>query len=366
MYFIEKKFGYYRVNIGNDRYLESSSKVEALELARTLNGWVTYHFNDECFSQFDWSNAIPESIDELYDARAMQIREKYDRVVLMYSGGYDSDNILKTFIRNNLKIDAIVYFYYGLVQHDPDHDLNLEWRLQTWPRLQNILPTIPHTELIRLDLSDLTLDIIDRHYEDYLYVSRCGLAPNNISRSYLRYKLPTIYRDSDSACIIYGIDKPRIRYQNSKFIFNFLDLVVGGTHGIIANSGIEYFYWSADSPKIVIKQAQIAKQYWQSNLEKLHSHTKNQKNQNLGIVLDHDYIPLQQLIYPQCQGHYHSVRPAVAMTGTRDVWLFNGNTDYSKKLQKIYQSYKNLPKEWFNGHDPHKGLIGHLSQDYIL
>jgi len=51
---------------------------------------------------------VSESLDFLYALRARQLREKYDYLVLYFSGGADSTNILKTFIDNNIFLDEIV------------------------------------------------------------------------------------------------------------------------------------------------------------------------------------------------------------------------------------------------------------------
>ena len=62
------------------------------------------------FSKCDWTTE-PEPgvpLSEYYRRRAQQIRDKYDYVVLLYSGGPDSNNILHAFVHNGIKIDEIV------------------------------------------------------------------------------------------------------------------------------------------------------------------------------------------------------------------------------------------------------------------
>ena len=43
----------------------------------------------------------------MYVERCNQLRDKYDYLVLHYSGGSDSHNILHTFLTNNIKLDEI-------------------------------------------------------------------------------------------------------------------------------------------------------------------------------------------------------------------------------------------------------------------
>lgn len=364
MFYVDKKYGFYRVNY-NQQIVETFSKIEALELAQRHKGWPSYHFHDEIFSSYDWKKEIKENIDSLYRKRAEQLRSQYKHLVLLYSGGFDSNNILKTFVKNNIHLDAIVCFYYSVDHDNNESDINQEWQLQTWPRLQKLLPLIPQTELIRLDLTDLSLNVIEQLYNEYLYYIPGYIAPNSLSRSFIKSKLPKKYRESDVG-IMYGHEKPRLRFKDDQFIFNFSD--IGNTNRpIIQDSGVEWFYWSPSCPELVIKQAQILKNFWLANKELINSHVKNRKNSDLGTVLDHDYVPAQKMIYPQCNENlYYTWRPQSNVFGRRDQWLYDSNTDSKDKIMKIYKSLCELPKNWFNNGSHDQGLVGSLSKDYIL
>ena len=98
-------FGFYRV--GN---LKLYSQIEALEISQRLNLPITWHFNDEVYSSFDWTKEPDESISELYKKRCEQLREKYDYLVLFYSGGADSDNILNSGPNNTSICFSIISF----------------------------------------------------------------------------------------------------------------------------------------------------------------------------------------------------------------------------------------------------------------
>ena len=85
--------GYYQVND-----LKIKSKIEACLTATQLNTVPVWNFNDEYFSSFDWSIEPQEDIEELYKKRALELREKYDHIVIHFSAGRDSGNIMDTFI----------------------------------------------------------------------------------------------------------------------------------------------------------------------------------------------------------------------------------------------------------------------------
>jgi len=361
---LEEKFGYFLVHYNDTEYL-TCSKVEALQLAQRTNGWVTWHFNDDVYGAYDWQQQISKSITDLYRERAEQLRKQHDHLVIMYSGGYDSHNMLCAFLDNQIKVDAIVFFYNSM-DSNPDTDITLEWKLQTWPRLQNILAQHPEIEFLKIDISHHSLNVIDQHRDDYYYISGGALAPNFIGQSYLQQLLPKKFTTGRLG-MLYGVDKPRLRYKNGNFYFNFYDMG-HRVKPVIPGSGIEYFYWGRDCPELVIKQAQIAKQYWQANKSFMETHATNKLNADLGLVLDHDWDPLQRLIYPYCsQGIFLTWRPASVTFGQRDKWIYRSNHEAKHKLQDIYKSFISaVDSRWFNQQKPSKGLISHISQDYVL
>ena len=89
----QSKFGYYQVG----ELLTTFSKVEALGWSQRFNQPVQYRFNDLVFDSYNWTVEPAESLVQLYQRRAQQIREKYDYLVLFYSGGADSHNMLQSF-----------------------------------------------------------------------------------------------------------------------------------------------------------------------------------------------------------------------------------------------------------------------------
>jgi asparagine synthetase B (glutamine-hydrolysing) len=98
----QDKFGFYQV--GDFR---TYSKFEAIEQHTKTNKKLQWNFNDTIYRSYKWDQEPKESLSELYRQRAQQIREQYDYVVLWFSGGADSTNILNAFIDNNIKLDEV-------------------------------------------------------------------------------------------------------------------------------------------------------------------------------------------------------------------------------------------------------------------
>ena len=87
--------GYYKV--GQEKFV---SKILAAIKATELKLPMTWHFHDDVFAKVKPTGQI--SLKELYKERALQLREKYDYLILNYSGGSDSWTILNTFLENNI------------------------------------------------------------------------------------------------------------------------------------------------------------------------------------------------------------------------------------------------------------------------
>ena len=88
------------------------NKIECLQYASKIKNYkVSYHLFDSAYEALDWTAEPKSSLDELYKLRAWQIRDKYKYVVLAFSGGADSSNVLDTFIENNIPLDEIVTYY---------------------------------------------------------------------------------------------------------------------------------------------------------------------------------------------------------------------------------------------------------------
>ena len=84
------------------------SKVYALIKASEKNTRATWWYYNEIFDNANENFKLHDaSVEAMYRQRALQLRESYDYLILNYSGGADSHNILATFLKNNIKLDHI-------------------------------------------------------------------------------------------------------------------------------------------------------------------------------------------------------------------------------------------------------------------
>ena len=179
---INKKLGYYTVN-----GVEFDSKIKALTHATQTGFSPEWHFNDMAYQSYDWSKEPDLTLDQLYDIRTRDLREKYDYLILSYSGGADSHNILMSFIRQGIHLDEIVV---NTMEKGNKKSTNLvagdvkatnaaaEHDLQTVPRLKEAAALLPNTKITVCDLTDYLFDYLEgKGDESWVFDKREGLNP---------------------------------------------------------------------------------------------------------------------------------------------------------------------------------------------
>jgi hypothetical protein len=355
------KYGYYQVG---DRI--TRSKVEAIDWCQPHNGWPTWHYHDEVFSSYNWQQEPKETIEQLYQARAKEIREKYDHVVLMYSGGYDSHNMLMAFLSQGIVPDELAFFYHSY--SDETNVINIEWDAQTSHRLKAISAAWPMIKFRRIDMTEMLLAFISKHIDDVPYLST-NLAPNHALRSSFNHLVKDWFdlkNQGRTLRLLYGMDKPRLRYNGTNYIFNFYDTLRNGAIDKSEHDDQEWFYWSPSSTKICIKQSHIVKRFWQANRESW-KELKCTHNKDLGWLFDRENKDVMRLIYPWCEGVFLSWKPANDFYGDRDLSVITANADITKKYLSMCQSVaKRIAPMYFNQGNVDKGYVGAISKDYIV
>ena len=261
----QDQLGYYSVG-----KLKFYSKLEALELAKKLGQDVKWHFNDEAYSSYDWTQEPTETLEELYCARALQLREKYDYLVLWFSGGADSTNVLDSFLKNNIKIDEVVSFVNYSVTGSKHDFVNGEVFNVAIPRIEEAQKQQPWLKHTIVDIAQSQVDLFsskDAKF-DWTYDINGLWNPNNVARQYLKMSVPSwanMINSGKKVGFIYGVCKPRVFVVNNKYYWRFDD----GQHGSSRKTQDdnrewdfnELFYWSPDCAKIAIKQGHVVKNF---------------------------------------------------------------------------------------------------------
>jgi hypothetical protein len=276
--YINKKLGYYVCD-----NLEFDSKIRACLHAVEHVKPVTWIFNNAEFNKCDWKTEPTETLDQLYDRRARQLREEYDYIVLSYSGGADSHNILTAFERQGLHIDEIVTntmtkasskaMIVNVNNRDAYNAPEAEHNLQTIPRLREIALRLPKTKITIADCSDALFNELETAGDaSWVLNKREGLNPAGMTRfNYLHFSEIKKQFDKDrKIAVVVGIEKPRTTIYRGDLLMAFSDrttnmITVAEHLKEYPNATVEFFYWSVDCIEIMIKQGHVIKNWLNAN-----------------------------------------------------------------------------------------------------
>lgn len=264
------KHGFFQV-----RDFITLSKFEAWQYAAKNNievAEIKLNFNDEHLSRFDWQKEPAESITDLYIKRAKELREKYDYLVLLFSGGIDSYTILHTFLDNDIKIDEIITCCN--LDHLPKDGLFNQ---------EVFKAALPHIESLNLEKRGILHRVVeignliqnqyshDWHLQNSLYMVN-GIICNwsYFLRSGLlkmeQHHQMFLSGHGKSIGYVWGLDKPNIQVKDNKFYYQYVDQVpdfalkkfaVDFYDPLLKNFHDEAFFVSNDNPEIVIKQSHM-------------------------------------------------------------------------------------------------------------
>lgn len=252
--------GYYKV--GEKLFL---NKLEALQYSAQIVTPVTYHWFDEAFDTFDRSLLGTVSLDALYKERAQRLRDKYDYLILNYSGGCDSWNILKTFLDNNIKLDQVMVCwpfgasktYKPNIKDVSADNFMSEWDFTTKPDLEWLAQHHPDIKIELIDWAEPFINnpnfVNERSFDNLNHFHNLA----DLARS-------TLFSETERDMIekgktvgtIWGLDKPNISRLGNQIGMSFYDSVTTVAHPAPCNPfGTEYFYWDPNMPILAYEMA---------------------------------------------------------------------------------------------------------------
>jgi hypothetical protein len=375
----QDKLGCYRV--GN---LKFYSKLEAIEHMEKTGIHLHWDFNEAVFDCYDWTIEPNENILELYRQRAQQLRDKYDYIALIYSGGADSETVLQSFVNNDIKLDEVASYINYEATGSKTSFLNREIFENAIPRVSQLQATQPWIKHRIIDLTKLQLDYFNSAEAkfDWIYSVNMLFNSNCVSRESLGTKIPDWRHIIDSGkklCLLWGHDKPRIFYENNRLAIRFIDLIDNGPTvksfaGELPYSD-ELFYWTPDLPNMIIKQGHLIKNYFDYNLSKSPYITTQKTDLAFKIVNDKKYWlssdGLHSIIYPNyCIETLSAAKPVSTIISPRDTWFFNlEDSNLAKQVWKmgVTKLWQQVPDYWKN--QPScisKGLKACWSKFYFL
>ncbi len=231
------------------------SKIEALEIGKRLGRKPRFYYFDSVFEAVDWKSEPPESLERLYRERAQQLRDQYSKISLFFSGGFDSTNVLETFVSNGIHLDEVVVM--GAFSCDPESGSDENQNAEAY---KNAFPLLG-----RLGLGSTKVTVMDYKralerpmYSDGTWVYQYG---SNVSPWNWMFSSPDNFGTTEGkpSLLLFGGDKPNIvKLENGSHALNFMDkshLAYGGcVNWRDGSTQMRNFYSDVDSHKIMRKQ----------------------------------------------------------------------------------------------------------------
>jgi hypothetical protein len=353
--------------VGNVR---TFSKYEAWQLSQQDQSSpdIKFNFNDEQMSRHDWTVEPNTGLSELYAQRAHQLREKYDHLVLFYSGGIDSHVILNTFYKNNIKIDEIITIgnrkYLGETAK-----INQEVFGKALPYLDILNLKKFGTKTSYIDIGQLIVDQFDDpfHFDNFMYYHNGPLSPWYMAYRSPMFKLQNqnhveISSNGKKICYMWGYDKPNMFPMDGNWCFKYTDSVSDFAvrpyffkerlGGALTNFYDEPFFVTPDLPEMTIKQCHlITKSLKLITLPRDSKLCGIENIANTGPFVEHpvgnDFDggrwlrkkELERIIYPDENPDTFGndkVNGSVMLTA-RDKWFFQSKFDSRNRLINKYK-----------------------------
>jgi hypothetical protein len=202
----------------------------------------------------NWTKEPEQSFEELMDAHAILLRNKYERLILSWSGGTDSQTIYNVFKRNKIHIDEILFRIEGWqfstvdgkLLYDPNKHVN-------WLKENHWDPT---TVITTYDENDKDLKQLTVNDDEWMFQNKADLAKFFIvgAGGPASVFLCEKNHSGHNWGLVIGFEKPEIVQIGNNWYSRQNDRLLNSLIGQPPN--VESFYLS---PLIHLKQSHLAK-----------------------------------------------------------------------------------------------------------
>lgn len=278
------------------------SKVEALQKAQGDRDRIHFHWHESAWDKIDWTKEPAQSWDELMLARCLQLRERYDHLSLMYSGGYDSHAILMTFIKHKIRLDRIICFVKEYYDNSYDWGPSTEFaryvKKEHQPWLEIFTPRYTQD-----DIANVYQELGD----EWVYYTNNHLMGKSQAIYLLERFNPDYIQDraqnKKNSAWIMGKEKPSLDFYQGNFYAQIWDAFAIWDYSLSDHA--EPFYISYDMPDLYVKQCWMAVNFYEKldnfSHEFLHfnqsSACGDQAYRDYNLALGRECLPHEMAMY---------------------------------------------------------------------
>jgi hypothetical protein len=350
--------GFYE--IGNKIYWDKASALLSGSKMGLSHDDLHWNFNDTEFGNFNWTDEPPGDIREYYNARARELREKYDYLILNCSGGADSTTMLYAFINQGLHVDEVFVRHATTgTSNFGTNDLNYsasnefsEFEFAALPLLKWLKTASPNT---KITVHDFSADIIDENLTwDENFIHWCGdyVTPGCVVRYTHASQKDSlnVFDKGKRIGILFGIDKPRVYIEDNKLHLMFVDRATHSATPAAVNNGytnteVELFYWHPNSMQLLAKQCHLIKRWLEVP-----------QNRRFWFMFDRFWLRrtsnrtayeslIKGIIYPDYDlSTFQCDKPIRSVYQEWDYWInnFKDSKGYKTFMRGMLHLYKNI------------------------
>jgi hypothetical protein len=230
------------------------NKYLALYNSSKNNKSIQFFCNNQEYDQLDWGKEPEQSFEELMTAHAFYLRNKYERLILGWSGGTDSHTIYNIFKKNKIRIDEIIVKTSNRLMYQPK--LAADWLRKN--HYDN------STIITEYDQYDDYYRMIDRPNEDWIWKNSGDILHSGVNTNGLHTQ--TLIEEKyggKNYIYVCGLAEPYLIYKDDSWYSCVCDRSVANVMGY--NYNIEYFFLNS---LLLIKQSYLLKKKIKELLKK--------------------------------------------------------------------------------------------------
>ena len=343
----------FHYKVGEEKYY---NKLQAIQQNIKTSNAI---YLESPYGDADFSIEPEETLDELIALHLEELRDRYKKIKLYFSGGSDSLLLLHSFIKNNTHIDEIVCLRSGI----PTADFEID---------NYAVPTL---KKLSAKLSDTKITIKTPSISDYYDYYKSGITDEKIkigstgTHNYFRcfFNLDLYGQHSDDNVLnIRGLEKPKIIKHGTDYYSYLLD-------GDLEPHTNNYQFFSANTP-IQIKQSHMfIKTFETLNFQNESDVWNHQRawNESIGRSIITSQVPLKELYFGakdnfiEFKGRnlfYHNNKEKLAIG-----WGVKHEPELIELWWENLEQLRSLTEhQWWNDDRPELGSIGVFSKFYCL
>ena len=289
---------------------------------------IKFYCYDEEYDKIDWTKEPEESFELLMDQHAHRLRNKYERLILSWSGGTDSHTIYNVFKRNQIHLDEIIY-KIDQSHHNDGNGKNIyaadkyaDWLIKNhWDHT---------TKITMFDEYDPMLKGLTVKGEYWIFENNpdvCkyfGLGSGGLASTFLCEKNHAAYKWG----LITGLEKPYILKVNGRWYTRQRDTIL---NSVMGQKNVECFFLD---PKLNLKQSHMAKKVLKKSKKKF---SLNEEWNHLPVA-----SPIAYKLWSAQLGRHEELTPGISANGKLIVagykkFILNFNNKLNEQNDKNFE-----------------------------